>query len=51
LIACILNPNPRKRYSIQDIKEHSWFMVGFNKNDESATKGNSTNPNLFFEFN
>lgn len=27
LIKCILNPNPRKRYSIEQIKNHQWMLL------------------------
>lgn len=26
LVNCILNPNPRKRYSFEQIRNHSWFQ-------------------------
>jgi serine/threonine protein kinase len=26
LVKCILNPNPRKRYSIDQIKNHNWML-------------------------
>ena len=35
LIKCILNPNPKTRYSISDIKEHKWFVTNLNKNEHS----------------
>ena len=28
LIKCILTPNPRKRYTIDQIKLHKWFIKG-----------------------
>ena len=34
LIRCILNPNPRKRYTIELIKLHRWFNIGGYEEDE-----------------
>lgn len=34
LIRNILNPNPRKRYTIELIKMHRWFNIGGYEEDE-----------------
>ena len=40
LLKLIMNPNARKRYSLQEIKEHPWFTVGIENHE-----------NLHFEYN
>jgi serine/threonine protein kinase len=40
LIKCILNPNPRKRYSIEMIKMHRWFSFGFEDYDQESVNEN-----------
>lgn len=34
LIRCILTPNPRKRFTIEQIKNHRWFQQGGYEEDE-----------------
>ena len=34
LIRCILNPNPRKRFTIEQIKSHKWFQEGGYEEDD-----------------
>lgn len=38
LIRGILNPNPRKRFSITQIKEHKWFKTGGYEEDEMLSQ-------------